>query len=345
VDGDTTLKLHLPGKPAPDTFLEAARRLSVSPERAVVVEDAIAGVQAGRAGSFGLVVGVDRDGHADELAAHGADIVVADLGELLAASTEGVHRAGPRNHRLMAAARRIVAAAGDYPADPWRMVERVYNPSRALADDALRPDVERVEDVRVIRTYRTARSGLAVAAGMDHEFDEAVLTHVRTKLDADRAHVVFDVHARPGQTATLTKWLAYHYGSDDATDLANRAGLTLHRAHAAGYAVALAEHEHQVSDFWARSEVVWEGQPAAQQTLHFSLFSIMQASLRSEGHGIPAKGLTGTGYEGHYFWDTEAYVLPFLIHTSPNVARSLLMHRVHMLPDARRSPTSWPPRT
>ena len=62
----------------------------------------------------------------------------------------------------------------------------------------------------------------------------------------------------------------------------------------------------------------------------------MQASLRAEGHGVPAKGLTGTGYEGHYFWDTEAYLLPFLIHTSPEVARSLLMHRVRMLPDARR---------
>jgi len=74
----------------------------------------------------------------------------------------------------------------------------------------------------------------------------------------------------------------------------------------------------------------------AQQALHFVLFTLLQASLRSEGHGVPAKGLTGTGYEGHYFWDTEAYVLPFLTHTSPAVARSLLMHRVRMLPDARR---------
>ena len=81
---------------------------------------------------------------------------------------------------------------------------------------------------------------------------------------------------------------------------------------------------------------MWDGSPAAQQALHFTLFTLMQASVRSEGHGVPAKGLTGTGYEGHYFWDTETYVLPFLIHTSPQVARSLLMHRVRMLPDARR---------
>jgi alpha,alpha-trehalose phosphorylase len=502
VDGETTLALGLRGKPAPDGFLEAARRLGVSPERAVVVEDAIVGVMAGWAGEFGLVVGVDRDGHRDELAAHGADIVVTDLGELLAASTDEVHRAGPRAHRLLAAARRIIAATGDYPTDPWRMVERAYNPdfvaqtetlfavsngflgirasfeegqpsyrpatllngfhetwpivypetahglattgqtivpvpdgttirlfvdddplscestevreferaldmrrgvlersvvyqladgrrfrlcttrfvslaqrhlaciryeltaldapgrlmlsselvtpqsaverstndprqTRALTD-VLQPDVERVEDVRVIRTYRTSRSGLVVAAGMDHECDQSVITHARTTLDADRAHVVFEVHARPGQTATLTKWLAYHYDAADATDLSNRARLTLYRARAAGYAAALAEHERRIADFWARSDVVWEGRPAAQQALHFNLFSVMQAALRSEGYGVPAKGLTGTGYEGHYFWDTEAYVLPFLIHTTPAVARSLLMHRVRMLPDARR---------
>ena len=77
------VKLQLPGKPAPDTFLKAAQMLGVSPARAVVVEDAIAGVQAGRAGGFGLVVGVDREGGGDALRAHGADVVVTDLAELL----------------------------------------------------------------------------------------------------------------------------------------------------------------------------------------------------------------------------------------------------------------------
>jgi alpha,alpha-trehalose phosphorylase len=503
VDGNTELELHLPGKPSPGTFLEAARRLGVSPERAVVVEDALAGVEAGRAGKFGLVVGVDRDGHAAGLAAHGADVVVADLGELLAAPAEEVHRAGPRDHKMLAAAQRIMAATGDYPPDPWRLVERVYNPdyfqqtetlfalsngflgirasfeegepsyrpatllngfhetwpiayperahgfatvgqtivpvpdgttirlfvdedpvtcqtsevrefertldmragvldrsvvyqladgrrfrvrtmrfvslahrhmacirhevtsldaparllisselitphltqereeldprqSLAFAGEALRPDIEHAEGVRVIRTYRTARSGLAVAAGMDHDLDEMPLIDIRTKLDAGRAHVVFEFDSAPGQTVQLIKWLAYHYGTEDPADLANLAGLTLYRGRTGGYAAALADHQREVTAFWERSEVAWEGGPAGQQALHFSLFSILQASARSEGHGVPAKGLTGTGYEGHYFWDTEAYVLPFLIHTSPEVARSLLMHRVRMLPDARR---------
>jgi HAD superfamily hydrolase (TIGR01509 family) len=83
VDGVVAAQLNLPGKPAPDTFLKAAEFLAVAPERAVVVEDAISGVAAGRAGGFGLVIGVDRKGNADELLKHGADIVVQDLGDLL----------------------------------------------------------------------------------------------------------------------------------------------------------------------------------------------------------------------------------------------------------------------
>jgi alpha,alpha-trehalose phosphorylase len=135
---------------------------------------------------------------------------------------------------------------------------------------------------------------------------------------------------------TLYKWLAYHYGRDDATDLRYRAEASLHRVRAVGYDAIFRAHTRAMAAFWERSDVEWEGYPAAQQALRYSLFSVWQATARSEGHGAPAKGLTGTGYEGHYFWDTEVYVLPFLVHTNPDVARSLLMHRVHMLDDARR---------
>jgi len=82
VDGEVAERLRLPGKPQPDTFLVAAERLGVVPERAVVVEDAISGVQAGRAGGFGLLIGVDRKGDPESLRQGGADIVVRDLSEL-----------------------------------------------------------------------------------------------------------------------------------------------------------------------------------------------------------------------------------------------------------------------
>jgi beta-phosphoglucomutase family hydrolase len=86
VDGHAVDDLGLKGKPAPDTFLAAAHDLGVPPERAAVFEDALAGVAAGRAGGFGLTIGVDRGGEADALKAHGAGVVVSDLADLLAAT-------------------------------------------------------------------------------------------------------------------------------------------------------------------------------------------------------------------------------------------------------------------
>jgi beta-phosphoglucomutase family hydrolase len=83
IDGIVAEERHLKGKPGPDTFLEGARELGIEPERAAVFEDALAGVQAGRAGSFGCVVGVDRAGQREALLAHGATVVVDDLADLL----------------------------------------------------------------------------------------------------------------------------------------------------------------------------------------------------------------------------------------------------------------------
>jgi HAD superfamily hydrolase (TIGR01509 family) len=83
VDGVTLREQNIAGKPAPDSFLRAAELLDVTPEQAVVFEDALSGVEAGRAGNFGYVVGVDRVGHAEALRRNGADVVVTDLAELM----------------------------------------------------------------------------------------------------------------------------------------------------------------------------------------------------------------------------------------------------------------------
>jgi alpha,alpha-trehalose phosphorylase len=91
-----------------------------------------------------------------------------------------------------------------------------------------------------------------------------------------------------------------------------------------------------LDDFWRRSDVLTEGAPLLQQAIRFSLFQLAQATARVEGFGVPAKGLTGRGYEGHYFWDTEIYVMPFLTYTAPQLAKNLLRHRYAMLDHARR---------
>jgi beta-phosphoglucomutase family hydrolase len=96
VDGHVTEAKGLHGKPAPDTYLAAAQMLGIEPGAAAVFEDALAGVEAGRAGKFGIVVGVDRVGQAAQLREHGADIVVKDLGDLLPSTTAGSREGGPR---------------------------------------------------------------------------------------------------------------------------------------------------------------------------------------------------------------------------------------------------------
>jgi len=100
-----------------------------------------------------------------------------------------------------------------------------------------------------------------------------------------------------------------------------------------------------MDDFWHRSDIKIYGNPydsdvtralELQQAIRFNLFQILQASARAEGTGIPAKGLSGQAYEGQFFWDTEIYVLPFLIYTAPRIARNLLNFRYKMLDKARK---------
>ena len=116
------------------------------------------------------------------------------------------------------------------------------------------------------------------------------------------------------------------------------------RVTAQGFQHLLAAHEQYVSDFWRRSDVrmrdiredrVKRTTVEIQQAIRFNLFHILQASARAEGAGVPAKGLTGKAYEGHYFWDSEIYLLPFLTYTSPRIARNLLTFRYNMLEQAR----------
>jgi alpha,alpha-trehalose phosphorylase len=139
--------------------------------------------------------------------------------------------------------------------------------------------------------------------------------------------------------------MVYHTSpTASAEELCGRAEWTLDRVASHGFQQVLASQEQYVSDFWRRSDVqvkdVREERTKrttveVQQAIRFNLFHILQAAARAEDAGVPAKGLTGQAYEGHYFWDTEIYVLPFLTYTSPRIAKNLLTFRYKMLPQAR----------
>ncbi|HEY9324897.1 MAG TPA: glycosyl hydrolase family 65 protein, partial [Agromyces sp.] len=110
---------------------------------------------------------------------------------------------------------------------------------------------------------------------------------------------------------------------------------TLDRAAELGLAELFEQQRAWLDDFWARSDVEIEGQAAIQQATRWNLFQLAQATARTDGDGVAAKGVSGSGYGGHYFWDTEVYVMPFLSYTAPVVARNVLRFRQRMLPAAR----------
>ena len=118
---------------------------------------------------------------------------------------------------------------------------------------------------------------------------------------------------------------------------ARRSDRALDRVVSQGFNALLDEQKQYLDDFWDRADIALEDDPATQQVIRFNLFHICQASARAESVGIPAKGLTGLGYEGQYFWDTEIYVLPFLIYTAPRLARNVLLFRYRMLDKARQA--------
>ncbi|MDR1441863.1 MAG: hypothetical protein LBJ02_05680 [Bifidobacteriaceae bacterium] len=185
--------------------------------------------------------------------------------------------------------------------------------------------------------YRCANSGMTVTVGMDHELvTENEFSRTDT-IRADLAESRFTVRARAGVPVRLTKLVAYHSSRGvPPSELRDRCRLTLARAAERGVN-GLAEDQRQFMDeFWERSDVVIHGQGATQQAVRWNLFQVLQAAARAEGVGIPAKGVTGSGYSGHYFWDSEIYVLPFLTYTTPSWARNALRFRYTMLDAARR---------
>ena len=119
-------------------------------------------------------------------------------------------------------------------------------------------------------------------------------------------------------------------------ELVDRCRRTLDRTAEQGVEQQFADQRTWLDAYWARSDVEVIGQPAVQQAVRWNLFQLAQATARAEQSGVPAKGVSGSGYGGHYFWDTEIYVLPFLSYTSPKMARSALRFRYNMLDAARR---------
>ncbi len=221
--------------------------------------------------------------------------------------------------------------AGFDPRRSERLDRRVLDPQHHCSD---------VETGRVELGYRTHDSGMTLAVAADHIFETENTYTTRAHSEDDLAKMTYRVDAQPGQPIRLTKLVTYHTSRGvPARELVDRCRRTLDRVREQDLEQ---QYEHQrawLADFWERSDVEVPGNEAIQQAIRWNLFQVAQASARAEGHGFPAKGVSGSGYSGHYFWDTEIYVLPFLTYTSPHIARGALRFRYSLLDHARKRAT------
>jgi len=210
--------------------------------------------------------------------------------------------------------------------------------SERFAERVLLPEQYWQDKLRSVLSYTVSHSRMTLAVAADHTIETENAYTARTLVEPDIAKNVFRVQAKAGVPIRVTKQVSYHTSATGvpAGELVDRCRRTLDRAAGVDLATQFAHQRAWLDAFWERSDVRIGGREDLQQAVRWCLFQLAQATARADELGVPAKGLTGSGYGGHYFWDTEIYVLPFLAYTTPQWALNALRMRALMLPAARR---------
>ncbi|MCK9874375.1 family 65 glycosyl hydrolase [Frankia sp. Ag45/Mut15] len=206
----------------------------------------------------------------------------------------------------------------------------------AALESPLVSELHHAGATKVETLHITRNSEIRVAAAMDHHFEGPDSIGVYTESEPDAGRVTATVVLQPGQKLRMVKWLAYGWSEQRSLPaLRDQASAALIAARQTGWSGLVQEQKEYLDAFWARADVEVDGDPEVQQAVRFALFHVLQAGARAERRAIPAKGLTGPGYDGHAFWDSESYVLPVLTYTAPDAARDALRWRHTTLPLAR----------
>jgi alpha,alpha-trehalose phosphorylase len=206
----------------------------------------------------------------------------------------------------------------------------------AALRDPLVAEFSEAAGLRGTLVHRTRRSGLRVGAAMDHVVDSAAEVSTSAEAADDWARVGITTVLGAGQTLRVVKFLAYGWsGQRSLPAVRDQVAAALTAARHTGWDGLLAEQRAYLDDFWDRADVQLDGDAEVQQAVRFALFHVLQAGARAERRSIPAKGLTGPGYDGHCFWDTEMFVLPVLTHTLPGATADVLRWRHTTLPLAQ----------
>jgi alpha,alpha-trehalose phosphorylase len=250
--------------------------------------------------------------------------------------------------RLVSFTHRAVAAVC-YQVEPLEGPARIAVQSELLANEQLpasddprvpaaltsplEQEYQSARDMAVLLVHQTRRSGLRLGAGMDHLIDCPAPVRAESRVVEDGGLVTLAAALRPGQTLRVIKFVAYGWSAQRSLPaVRDQVWAALTAARQAGWDGLVAEQRAFLDEFWDRADVQVDGDAEVQQAVRFGLFHVLQAGARAEHRAIPAKGLTGPGYGGHAFWETETFVLPMLTLTVPDAARTALRWRHATLP-------------
>ncbi len=274
---------------------------------------------------------------------------------VLTRQAEWVSRAGAQarisSTRLVSFTQRAVAAIC-YEVEPLDGQRRIAVQSELLANEqlpvsdgdpreaavlknVLQSEHTVAQGATVLAVHKTAHSGLRIGAMMDHLVDAPTSVLTESHAHSDGGMITATAVLEPGQRLKMIKFVAYGWSAERTVDAISAqvvAGLT--GAKQTGWDGLLAEQRAYLDDFWNRADVAIDGDEEVQQAVRFALFHVLQAGARAENRAIPAKGLTGPGYDGHAFWDTETFVLPIMTVAAPEAAASALRWRHSTLPTA-----------
>ncbi|MFE1885991.1 glycoside hydrolase family 65 protein [Streptomyces diastatochromogenes] len=257
-----------------------------------------------------------------------------------------------RSTRLVSLTQRAVAAVA-YEVEAVGRRSRVVIQSELVANEqlpgsngdpraamALQSTLEHEDEFasgnRLRLVHRTRRSGLRVAVAADHMVAGPERTTTRSESGNDVARLTVTSVLEPGQTLRVEKLVAHGWsGTRSLPAMADQVDAALAAAAHDGWQGLLDDQRTYLDDFWSRADVEVDGDEEIQQAVRFALFHVLQAGARAEQRAIPAKGLTGSGYDGHAFWDTEMFVLPVLTHTAPEAVAEALRWRYSTLDEAR----------
>ncbi|HEX5094464.1 MAG TPA: glycosyl hydrolase family 65 protein, partial [Acidimicrobiia bacterium] len=282
---------------------------------------------------------------------------VLDLrGGVLRRTVEWASPAGQAVHvrstRLVSFVHRSVAAVR-YEVEAVDTAARVVVQSSLVANE---PGPERADDPRAAAAlrapligeyhthhdleaslgHRTRASGLRMAAALDHVVHGPPRTITDSESEPDLARITVSTELAPGQSLTVVKLLTYGWSAERSMPaLRDQVDAALASARRTGWDGLVVDQRTYLDEVWRRADVEIDGDPELQQAARFAVFQLVQAAARAERRAIPAKGLTGRGYDGHTFWDTETYTLPVLTYTAPVAARDALAWRHTTLPLAR----------